>query len=65
MAIVLNLFLVWVYWSYAPVVLATQEQQANVIFYEDNMGEITNSSKRITFNWSQTSGDPIIFDHPG
>jgi hypothetical protein len=25
--------------------------------------EIINSAKRITFNWSQTSGDPIVFEN--
>ncbi len=41
---------------------AEDHHETGIVLYEDNTGSITNSSKRITFNWTQTSGDPIVFE---
>ena len=34
MAIVLNSFLVWVYWTYAPIVLAEEEEEKEGTCYQ-------------------------------
>jgi hypothetical protein len=41
----LNPFLAYLYWTYAPIVLAQEQEQgegATVTFVEDNTGVITN-----------------------
>jgi hypothetical protein len=30
--------------------------------FEDNTGVISNGTLRVTFNWTQTSGEPIVFE---
>jgi hypothetical protein len=45
MAIILNSFLVWLYWTYKPVVLADNKNNntAKVTFLEDSINVITNA----------------------
>ena len=43
MAIILNSFLVWLYWTYKPVVLADNNNTAKVTFFEDSIDVITNA----------------------
>lgn len=61
MAVVLNSFLVWVYWTYAPVVFGDDNNDNNtakVTFFEDGTGVITNgTSQRVQFDYNFTEGD--------
>ena len=60
MALVLNTFLVWVYWTYAPVVFTDNNNNNNtakVTFFEDGTGVITNgTSLRVQFDYNFTEG---------
>jgi hypothetical protein len=59
MAIVLNSFLVWIYWTYASVVFAANNDNntAKVTFFEDGTGVIVNgTSLRIQFDYIFTVG---------
>jgi hypothetical protein len=47
MAVVLNSFLVWVYWTYAPIVLAEEEEGAKITFFEDRTFTIQKNMIRI------------------
>ena len=57
--LILNPFLAYLYWTYAPVVLADTHNNntAQVIFYEDGTGVITNgTSLRVQFDYNFTEG---------
>ena len=59
MAIVLNSFLVWIYWTYAFVVFAANNNNnaAKVTIFEDGTGVIVNgTSLRIQFDYIFTVG---------
>jgi hypothetical protein len=62
MAICLNAFLVWVYWTYAPIVLASEEG-TGITLFEDFSGEIVNGTKHFGFQWSPSEGnETLLFD---
>jgi hypothetical protein len=63
MAICLNGFLIWIYWTYAPVVLAQEEEEPKVTFFEDNTGTITNGTIWIKFNYTFTEPDPAEIEY--
>ena len=67
MAVVLNAFLVWVYWTYLPVVLAQEEEPADVqiTFFEDFSGEIINGTKHFGFQWSpsEEGNETLVFEN--
>jgi hypothetical protein len=53
-------FWFWIYWTYAPVVFADNNNDNNtakVTFYEDGTGVITNgTSLRVQFDYNFTEG---------
>src|SRR5918992_595648 len=40
----------------------TVEEEEGVRLYENGTGVISYGALRVTFNWTQTSGDPIVFE---
>jgi hypothetical protein len=59
MAVVLNSFLIQVYWTYAPVAFADNNNNntAKLTFFEDGTGVISNGiSLRVQFNYNFTEG---------
>jgi hypothetical protein len=59
MAVVLNSFLLWVYWTYEPVVFAANNNNstAKVTCFEDGTGVITNGTTlRVQFDYNFTEG---------
>jgi hypothetical protein len=50
----LNMFLVYLYWTYAPIVLAQQEEETKITLFEDYSGEIVNGSKHVGFVFNLT-----------
>lgn len=38
------------------------EEEEGVRLYENGTGVISYGALRVTFNWTQTSGDPIVFE---
>jgi hypothetical protein len=58
----LNPALLYIYWKYAPIVLAQEE--ARITLFEDYSGEIVNASKHVGFIWnlSEPGVDELIFE---
>lgn len=59
MAVVLNSFLVWVYWTYEPVVFVANNNNntAKVTCFEDGTGVITiGTTLRVQFDYNFTEG---------
>ena len=65
MAICLNGFLMYLYWAYAPVVFAydNNNNTAKVTFFEDMIGTITNGTIWIKFNYTFTEPPPEEIDY--
>jgi hypothetical protein len=61
----LNTFIVYLYWTYAPVVLAQEQQQkeAKVTFFEDFTGRIENGTMVLHFNHSWTHAQKNDIDY--
>jgi hypothetical protein len=58
--------LVWVYYTYAAVVLASseeEEEKARITLFEDGSGEIVNGTKDVGFVYNITSGGPLVFEN--
>ena len=41
----------------------TVEEEEGVRLYENGTGVISYGALRVTFNWTQTSGAPIVFEN--
>jgi hypothetical protein len=39
-----------------------EDDDEGITLFEGFTGTIVNGSKRVTFNWTQTSGEPIVFE---
>lgn len=57
----LNPALLYIYWKYAPIVLAQEE--ARITLFEGGLDEIVNGTKHFGFTWSPSEGnETLIFD---
>ncbi len=43
-------------------IMRSKKEEEEITLFEGNTGFVSNSSKRITFNWTQTFGEPIVFE---
>jgi hypothetical protein len=56
----LNPALLYIYWKYAPIVLAQEE--ARITLFEGGSGEIVNGTKDVGFTYNVISEGPLVFE---
>jgi hypothetical protein len=56
----LNPALLYIYWKYAPIVLAQEE--ARITLFEGGWGEIVNGTKDVDFTYNVINEGPLVFE---
>ena len=56
----LNPALLYIYWKYAPIVLAQEE--ARITLFEGGLDEIVNGTKDVGFTYNVISEGPLVFE---